>query len=74
MGQGYKYGWPVCNGFDEVVQFDGKLAPGFFYVESSNFFPFRGNGFYDADLVDYGIEVGFITKDNISLQNKGRQF
>ena len=54
--------------FDEVVKFDGKLAPGFFYVETSNFFPFRGNGFYDADLVDYGIESGIITKDNITVR------
>ena len=49
MGQGLKYGWPIYNVFDEVVKFDGKLAPGFFYVETCNFFPFRGNGFYDAD-------------------------
>jgi hypothetical protein len=74
MGQGLKYGWPIYNVFDEVVKFDGKLAPGFFYVETSNFFPFRGNGFYDADLVDYGIESGIITKDNITLQYKSQQF
>ena len=72
-GSNLKYGWPIYNVFDEVAQFDGKLAPGFFYVETSNFFPFRGNGFYDADLVDYGIEGGIITKDNITLQYKSRQ-
>ena len=74
MGQGLKYGWPIYNVFDEVVTFDGKLAPGFFYVETSNFFPFRGNGFYDADLVDNGIESGIITKDNITLQYKVSNF
>ena len=74
MGQGLKYGWPIYNVFDEVVKFDGKLAPGFFYVETSNFFPFRGNGWYDCDLVDYGIESGIITKDNITLQYKSQQF
>jgi hypothetical protein len=74
MGQGLKYGWPIYDVFDEVVKFDGKLTPGFFYVETSNFFPFRGNGFYDAYLVDYGIESGIITNDNITLQYKSRQF
>ena len=74
MGQGLKYGWPIYNVFDEVVKFDGKLAPCYFYVETSNFRPFRGNGFYDADLVDYGIESGIITKDNITLQYKSQQF
>jgi hypothetical protein len=73
MGQGLKYGWHIYNVFDEVVKFDGKLAPGHFYVETSNFFPFRGNGFYDADLIDYGIESGIITNDNITIQYKSQQ-
>ena len=34
-------------------------------VKTSNFFPFRGNGSYDADLVDYGVESGIITNDDI---------
>jgi hypothetical protein len=46
------------------------FLPGFFYVKTSNFFPFRGNWFYDADLVDYGVESGIITKDDILLQYK----
>ena len=62
------------NVFDEVEKFDGVISTGFFYVKTSNFFPFRGNGFYDADLVDYGIESGIITKDNITLQYKSQQF
>ncbi len=70
MGQDVIYGWPVYNVFDEVEKFDGVFSPGFFYVKTSNFFPFRGNGFYDADLVDYGIESGIVTKDDISLQYK----
>ena len=31
-------------------------------LRSTNFFPFRGNGFYDADLVDYGVESGILLK------------
>ena len=52
MGQDIKYGWPIYNVFDEVEKFDGVFSAGFFYVKTSNFFPFRGNGFYDADLFE----------------------
>jgi hypothetical protein len=70
MGQDIKYGWPIYNVFDEVEKFDGVFSAGFYYVKTSNFFPFRGNGFYDADLVDYGVESGIITKDDITFQYK----
>jgi hypothetical protein len=46
------------------------FSAGFFYVKPSNFFPFRGNGFHDADLVNYGVESRIITKDDIYLQYK----
>jgi hypothetical protein len=89
MGQGVKYGWPIYNVFDEVIDlyyiyyvyevnsngereaiphekvFDGEIEAGYYYIETSNYFPFRGNGFYDADLIDYGIQRGIITKRNI---------
>ncbi len=39
-------------------------------MKTSNFFPFRDNGFYDADLVDYGLESGIITKKNNSKHDK----
>ena len=65
-----KYGWPIYNVFDEVEKFDGVISAGFYYVKTSNFFPFRGNGWFDADLVDYGVESGIISKDDIYLQYK----
>ncbi len=43
--QDVKYGWPIYNVFDEVEKFDGVISAGFYYVKTSNFFPFRGNGF-----------------------------
>ncbi len=70
IGQDDKYGWAIYNVFDEVENFDGFFSAGFYYVKTSNFFPFRGNGFYDADFVDYGVESGIITKDDILLQYK----
>ena len=67
-----EYGWPIYNVqvFDEVEKYDCVISAGFYHVKTSNFFPFRGNGFYDADLVDYGVESGIISKDDIYLQYK----
>ncbi len=70
MGEGILFGWPIYNVFDEVEKIDGVISTGFFYVKTSNFFPFRGNGFYDADLVYYGVKKCIITKDDIYLQYK----
>ena len=70
MGQNVKYGWPIYNIFDEVMTFDGKIEAGFYYIETSNFFPFRGNGFYDADLIDYALKQGIITINDIKKQYK----
>jgi hypothetical protein len=64
MGQDVKFGWPIYNVFDEVEKFDGVISTGFLNVKTDNFFPFRGNGFCDADLVYYGVESGIITHDD----------
>ena len=70
MGQDVKYGWAIYNVFDEVKPFDGKIETGYYFVKTDNFFPFKGNGWYDADLVDYGINQCIINKDNITHQYK----
>ncbi len=46
MGQDVKYRWPIYNVFDEVEKFDGVISVDFYYVKTSNLFPFRGNVFY----------------------------
>ncbi len=53
MGKGLSFGWPVYSVFDEVKAFDGKSEAGFYYINTDNFFPFKGTGWYDADLVYY---------------------
>ena len=68
LTQDIKYGFPIYSVFDEVEQYDGQILAGFFYVETSNSFPFRGNGWYDADLVEYGIESRIIQHQNIKFQ------
>ncbi len=73
MGQNLKFGWPVYNIFDEVKPFDGEIKTGFYFVETKNFFPFKGNGWYDADLVDYGLNNDIITNDDIKFEYKSSQ-
>jgi hypothetical protein len=70
MGKGCSFGWPVYSVFDEVKSFDGEIETGFYYINTNNFFPFKGAGWYDADLVYYGCECKIITNKNILLQYK----
>ena len=70
MGKGLSFGWPVYSVFDEVKSFDGEIEAGFYYIETDNFFPFKGAGWYDADLVYYAYECKLIKKKNILLQYK----
>lgn len=43
-----KYEWCVFNAMDTIEPYDNKgyHRVGFYYVETSNFFPLRGNGWY----------------------------
>ena len=42
-----QYNYPVFNICDDVKPYDGKgLKCGYYYVETNNFFPLKGNGLY----------------------------
>ena len=56
--------------FDEVKDFDGDIEAGFYYINTDNFFPFKGAGWYDADLVYYAYKCKIIKKSNILKQYK----
>jgi len=70
IGDGVKFGFPVYSCLDEVKPFNNKnnINTGFYYIETTNFFPFRGNGWYDADLIYYGLSVNIITNENIKYE------
>jgi len=70
MGKDCVFGWPVYSVFDEVKAFDGNIEAGFYYINTDNFFPFKGAGWYDADLVNYAYDCKIIKKKNILLQYK----
>jgi hypothetical protein len=70
MGKDCVFGWPVYSVFDEVKAFDGNIEAGFYYINTNNYFPFKGAGWYDADLVNYAYDCKIIKKKNILLQYK----
>jgi hypothetical protein len=70
MGMDVKYGWPIYNVFDEIKPFDGKIEAGYYYIETNNYFPFQGNGYYVADLIDYALNKNIIKLEDIKYQYK----
>jgi hypothetical protein len=68
MGIDIKFGFPIYSVFDEVKSFGGVFKTGFYYIETSNFYPFKGNGWYDADLVFYGVQQSIITMNDIKSE------
>ena len=70
MGKTCVFGWPVYSVFDEVKPFDVDIEAGFYYFNTTNYFPFKGAGWYDADLVYYACQCKMIKKNNILKQYK----
>jgi hypothetical protein len=52
--------------FDKVDEFKGTIIrPGLYYVESDNYMPLRGNGYYYHNMICCCIENIIIKLDNI---------
>jgi hypothetical protein len=62
------YKWPVYSVMDIPRPFSGKIQCGYYYVETEQTFPFRGNGWYSQPLIDYGLSEKLITQENIRLE------
>ena len=62
-----KYDWCVYSVLDDVKTFKAgqTIGPGFYYVESKEYFPLRGNGWYSQAMVEYCIDIGIIWPHNI---------
>jgi DNA replication protein DnaC len=63
-----KYEFPVYSVMDIPVPFTGNLKCGMFYVNTKNIYPFRGCGWYSYPIVEYGLSVHLIHKDNIIME------
>ena len=55
---------------DEVKHFDGAIDTGLYYVETNNYFPLKGNGWYFDDTVEKAIKYKLINQGNIIYQLK----
>ena len=64
-----KYDFPMFSVMDYPTVYDGgDIKTGCYFVETTNYFPFRGNGWYPHPMVAEAMEMGIITHDNISHQ------
>ena len=48
-----KYDFPVFTVMDTVEKYDGQHGTGLYYIESENYIPLRGNGWYYYPMVHY---------------------
>lgn len=61
-------GWSVYNPMNEINKFSGTLQEGFYYVESKNYFPLKGNGWYSGEpLIEY-LADGIIKNEDIKYE------
>jgi hypothetical protein len=63
-----KYEFPVFCVMDIPRPFSGKIQCGFYYIETLNCYPLRGNGWYSQPMVEYTLENNLITTDNIKAE------
>jgi len=61
-----KYDIPIYTVLDKpTVYKNEKIEPGFYFIESNNYFPLRGNGWYTQPLIIYCIEQKIIKESDI---------
>lgn len=52
-----QFDFPKFSVMDYPTEYDGsEIKCGYYFVETKNYFPFRGNGWYNYVLVQYGLD------------------
>jgi hypothetical protein len=51
-----EYDFPLFTVMDQPEPFKGRLGAGLYYVETQQYFPFRGSGWYSLPMVEYGLK------------------
>ena len=64
-----KYNFPKFSVMDGVEVYNSKIhnKTGVYYIESNNYTPLHGNGWYYLPMVNYCLENKIITHDNIKF-------
>ena len=65
-----KYNFCKYSVLDNCEPFDGELEDGHYYIETDNYGLSHKNGIYSRPIVEYGLEIGIITLENIKQQFK----
>ena len=60
-----KYNLPTFCVMDSIKEYNNKLVDGFYYVETDQYFPMRGNGLYSRPMIETCLKDKLITHDNI---------
>lgn len=64
-----QYDYPVFSVMDSPCEYKGdKIKCGYYFVESSNYFPLRGNGWYPYHLVDFCLTNKIIQSSDIKYE------
>lgn len=64
-----EYDFPVFSVMDYPTKYNkDTIKPGCYYVETNNYFPLRGNGWYPHPLVLYCLEQQIISNEQIKYQ------
>jgi hypothetical protein len=60
--------FPVYSVMDDTQPFDGVVKCGFYYIETSVYFPLRGHGWYSQPMVEYCLAQNIISESDIKYQ------
>ena len=63
-----KYEYPVFSVMDIPRPFTGNIRCGAYFVETTNIYPFRGNGWYLQPLIQFGLDNQLIEMEDIKAE------
>jgi hypothetical protein len=61
------YSYPVFTVMDKPVIYQGQTSPGLYYIETNNYFPTRGNGWYYYPMVEYCLKNNIISREDVKF-------
>ena len=65
-----RYGWCQYIPTDNVAIFDGNITTGFYYIETNNYYPCHGDGWYCDMFICDILHYNIIVLDDIKYQIK----
>lgn len=60
-----KHKYPCFSVMDRVIKYNGECGAGVYYIETNNYLPLRGNGWYYYPVVEYCLNNNIIESSQI---------